>query len=300
MNNGLTTATTPKRINPNTDLVVTTELESAGLISYWRCSEGMSLNTLTDRWIEEGLDVKLLPKEPEPETALRRAVMEQQDRHRLVRAVDRHAWAIVDEKIVEVAEGQPAQPPTYTTLCIVRYDNGGVAYNMMDGTFDEVAKLTATIASAFRNQQGLLASTDVTKWLVTLAYKHGAVTLRDTGGVYFVPREHSDFWRAVSRCVEATAGYRVFRIPAMNNSECVAAIVDAVTAEAAQLIAAMEVELAQTGDDALGKRAIQHRQLEAEALLKKVVSYEKLLGMQLDVRSRVENLQANIVAAALT
>ena len=84
-------------INPNTDLVVTTELESAGLISYWRCSEGMKLDTLTDHFIEEGLDVKLLPKEPEPETALRRAVMEQQDRHRLVRAVDRHAWAIVDE-----------------------------------------------------------------------------------------------------------------------------------------------------------------------------------------------------------
>ena len=75
---------------------------------------------------------------------------------------------------------------------------------------------------------------------------------------------------------------------------------DAVTAEAAQLITMMEIELAQTGDDALGKRAIATRQVEAEAMLKKVVSYEKLLGMQLDVRSKVENLQANIVAAALT
>lgn len=297
----MTIAPHAHHINPNTDLTVTTELESAGLISYWRCSEGMSLSTLTDRWIEEGLDPKLLPKNPEPETALRRAVMEQQDRHRLVRAVDRHTWAVVDEKVVEVPEGQPAQPPTYETHWIVRFDGGGPA---IDG-ISEFGKATLmafarNVNSAFSKQTGLLASTDVTSWLVKLAYKHGAVTLRDTGGVYFVPREHSDFWRAVARCVEATVGYRVFRIPAMRNSEAVAAIVDAVTVEAAQLITMMEVELAQTGDDALGKRAIAHRQAEAEAMLAKVVSYEKLLGMQLDVRSRVENLQANIVAAALT
>lgn len=284
-------------INPNTDLVVTTELESAGLISYWRCSEGMKLSTLTDRFIEEGLDVKLLPKEPEPETALRRAVMEQQDRHRLVRAVDRHAWAIVDETVVE------GKAPVYTTLAIARYSptsSTGFALESHAATPADVGSIIHTLTAAFAKQSGLLASTDVTTWLVKLAYKHGAVTLRDTGGVYFVPREHTEFWRAVSRCVEATAGYRVFRIPAMNNSECVSAIVDAVTAEAAQLITMMEIELAQAGDDALGKRAMKTRQTEAEAMLAKVVSYEKLLGMQLDVRSRVENLQANIVAAALT
>lgn len=282
-------------INPNTDLVVTTELESAGLISYWRCSEGMKLSTLTDRFIEEGLDVKLLPKEPEPETALRRAVMEQQDRHRLVRAIDRHSWAIVDEYVYE------GKPPVYETHWIVRFDGSGPAIDGISATGKEaLMAVVGAVNLAFARQSGLLASTDVTTWLVKLAYKHGAVTLRDTGGVYFVPREHSEFWRAVSRCVEATAGYRVFRIPAMKNTEAVSAIVDAVTAEAAQLIAAMEIELAQTGDDALGKRAIATRQTEAEAMLAKVVSYEKLLGMQLDVRSRVENLQANIVAAALT
>ena len=282
-------------INPNTDLVVTTELESAGLISYWRCSEGMKLDTLTDGWIEEGLDVALLPKEPEPETALRRAVMEQQDRHRLVRAIDRHTWAIVGETVEE------GKPPVYETHWIVRFDGGGPAIDAISEIGKNALMTVAKAVNlAFSKQTGLLASTDVTTWLVKLAYKHGAVTLRDTGGVYFVPREHAEFWRAVSRCVEATAGYKVFRIPAMRNDEAISAIVDAMSAEAAALATTLEMEMAATGDDALGKRAIKTRQTEAEDMLRKITSYEKLLGMQLDIRTRVETLMANIVAAALT
>lgn len=284
--------TARERINPNTDLVVTTELATCGTISYWRCAEGVDLGALTDRWAALNLDPKLLPKAPEPETALRRAVMEQQDRHRLVRAVSKaHEWAIVDETVEE------GKAPVYRTLTIVRYENGRAAFTVIDSDWNtEQQPIENAVRSAFTRQSGLLASTDITTWLVRLAYKHGAVTLRDTGGVYFVPRQHVDFWRKVATAVEGTAGYKVFRIPAMRNSEAVAAIVDAITQEAEQLVAKMEEEMIA----GLGARAMKTRQAEAEALLAKVGDYEKLLGMEIEARTRVEALQATIVAAAMT
>jgi hypothetical protein len=110
-----------------------------------------------------------------------------------------------------------------------------------------------------------------------------------------------DFWTKAADVVEAVSGkgHQVFRIPAMKNSEAVAAIVDAIQAEAAKVAETMEEELLATGDDQLGKRAVKTRQTDVEALLGKLADYETLLGLQLDVRARVEALQANLAAAAM-
>lgn len=282
-------------VNPDKDIVVVKEaLDVAGAVSYWRAGDAVSIEKLWHAWAAAGLDEKLLRKPPEPVTALRRAVMEQQGRHRLVRGVGKGSWAVVDETVYPVAVGQPVQPPTYTTRMIVKMGlNNDPMFTTHDGA------LVEAVMNAFSRQQGLYDPSDVTGWLVDMAYKNNAVTLRESGGVYFLPKSAMDFWNKAATVIESVSNNCVFRIPAMRNAEAIAAITDAVTAEAQALAAKFEEELLAMGDDAIGPRAIETRKKETAALEAKLVAYEELLGKQLAVRSRIEALQANLSVAAL-
>lgn len=278
------------------EVVVTPEaMGAAGAVSYWRLGGPLNIAALAAAWTKAGLDPKLLRGAPEPETALRRAVMMQQDRHRLVRALSKKAeWAIVDEHIAE------GQPPTFNTLVIVRAGatNPEVERVASELSDVEVGTFLHVLTAAFVAQQGTLQPDDVGTWLVKLAYKFGALALRDSGGVYFIPRPAMDMWNKAADVIETVSGktHKIFRIPAMKNAEAVEAIIDAVTAEAEQVAKAIEDEVAA----GLGDRALSTRGGVVQALLAKVGSYEELVGQQIKVRDRVEALAAAVAEARLS
>ena len=283
------------------DLVVTPEAEkAAGCVTYWRASGTVSIEALSKAWAAAGLDVGLLRKAPEPAVAFRRAVMAQQRRHRLVRALkEAHTWVIVDEHVHKPVEGQPAQPPTYTKLCIVRCDfDGRNTVEVLDGDPSTVDAIQTCIRADFMQQQGLFDPGDITGWLVKMAYGKSAVTLRDSGGVYFIPRPAMEFWTKAADVVETVSHktHRVFRIPAMKNSEAVEAIVDAMTAEAEQIAKEVEDDIA---SGKLGGRALESRRGALEALLKKVGSYEELIGQQIKVQDRIATVSSAVAQAIL-
>ena len=295
---------TPGRIaDPNSELFIAQEAsEACGCVSYWRAGGDVSIQALADAWVAAGLNPKMLRAAPDTQTVLRRAVAQQQTRHRLVRAVKRGEWAIVDEHVTEPVEGQPVVPPTYTTFAMVGSGTNGPEFEQHAATDAEFAKFQADVRSAFRAQAGVYDPGDITGWLVKLAYQQNAITLRDSGGVYFIPKDAVTFWNRIATVIESVtkSQHRVFRIPAMRNNEAMAAIIDAITTEAEALVAVVEAEMVVTGDDALGKRALKTRQAQASEMLKKVETYEALVEQKLTVRSRVEELQAAIVAASLT
>jgi hypothetical protein len=289
-----------------TDYVITPEaVETAGCVTYWRVSGDVNIDAFTKAWIDAGLDAKFLRKAPEPATALRRAVLGLADRKAVgetkeIRTLVRpqqepHSWAVVTE-VVEKGEA-----PRYSTQVIVSFVDGHPQFETLTHSEEDASNISARVLLAYNSQQGSFATEDITGWLVKLARLQGAITLRESGGVYFIPRPSMDFWTKAADVVEAVSGkgHQVFRIPAMKNSEAVAAIVDAIQAEAAKVAETMEEELLATGDDQLGKRAVKTRQTDVEALLGKLADYETLLGLQLDVRARVEALQANLAAAAM-
>lgn len=280
-------------MNVNSELVVLPELAECGLISYWRLSGSISLELLAQAWKKLSLDSKLLPKPPGDEVALGRAVRDQASKRRLVRPLSKHgAWAIVDETVV-------GDQLDYTTILGIVYTENGPRYDRyaLDAQSGGIA---AIVAADYARHRSELSPVDISSWLIKLAGSNNAVTLRDTGGIYFVPRTNVPFWRSVVSAVESVSSHRVFKIPAMKNSEAIDAITEAVTAEATRLVATMEEELQQTGDDALGDRALVTRANACRALLAKVQSYEELLGVQMSkVVERVEGLQGSIAAAAL-
>jgi hypothetical protein len=282
------------KTDTQTGMIVTPEaLGSAGAVSYWRLSGPMTLDALRKEWVAEGLDPELLPKAPSQETALGRAVRELQHKRRLVRPLARRgAWAVVEERVREETLG-------YRTLVSVKFA-AGPQVTQEDASFPEFSELHDAIHANYRRHQGELSGEDISAWLVGLADRNNAVGLRDTGGIYFVPRPAVDFWRRVTRVVHKLSAHKVFNIPAMKNDEAVAAISDAVAQEAERLAHVLESDLAATGDDALGERALRSRAAQCAVTLEKVAAYEALLGVSLDtVRARVEGLKSNVAAAIL-
>lgn len=275
-------------------LVIVDTVQTAGAVSYFRCSTDTDLTTLATAWAKAGLDAKLLPSPPKDEVALGRAVNAQAEKRRLVRPLERRgAWAIVEETV------QPGATPTYRTLVTVKSVNGSPQVLLANGTPAEWAQIDTAVRGAYAHHRNMLAHSDVSAWLIDLAYANNAVSLRESGGVYFIPRPAVDFWMKVAGAVDAS-GSSVFTIPAMRTAEAVAAITDAITAEATAMAQTVEDELMKTGDEALGKRALNTRVETAMELLKKLSTYEDLIGRQLDIRKRVETLSANVTAAALT
>lgn len=286
-----------------TGIIVAPDVENeAGAITYWRLAGSIDLSELRQAWHQAGLDPKELPSEPDDETALGRAVRELQRKRRLVRPLARRgAWVIKDEIVVE------AQADTvYKTVCHVKYEKGAVEPVQIapgDVPYEEYTAARDEIRAAYRRHQGELQTTDITEWLVKLAHARQATSLRDSGGVYFVPRPAMDFWRKATAVIDQVSrkAHKVFKIPALRNDEAVEAIMDSVLAEAQKSAEALEAELLESNEeDKLGKRALAGRAKKCEALLAKISGYEDLLNVRMDdIKGRIVDLQSSVATAAL-
>lgn len=288
-------------MNTNTaqklDYIVTPEaVQTAGSISYWRLSGPVKLDSLATAWKIAGLNPEMLPAPPGLDVALGRAMHEEEGRigrntKRLVRPLARRgAWALVEE----ICSGETL---SYSALLTVKT---GPAFERQSATPTDFDAIIARIRANYDKRQGEIEPNDVSSWLVKIANKLQSVPLRDTGGIYFVPRQDVDLWRRVVKAVQSVSDHRVFSIPALKNSEAIDAITDAISQEAESAAIALEAELGATGDEALGERAMKSRQEACAVLLTKISAYDELLGTQLKCRERVEQLQAAIVSAIIS
>lgn len=285
----------------DTGVIATPDMANeAGAITYWRLSGSVDLGELRQAWIGVGLPFKDLPAAPDPETALGRAVREVQRKRRLVRPLARRgAWVVKDEDVV-------GNDTVYTTVCHVRYVKGAiepVEISRGDASVDYTAfaALRNAIRVSYHRHRAELQPEDISGWLVRLAGAQQATSLRDSGGVYFVPRSAMAFWRRATAVIEtAQKSHRVFKIPALRNDEAIEAIMDSILAEAQKAAEVLEQELVAEGDDKLGQRALRGRAKKCEALLAKIGSYEDLLEVRMDsIKGRIEDLQSSVAAAAL-
>jgi hypothetical protein len=265
--------------------------QGAGAIVYWRLSsKPVDFEALKTSWREAGLPDSLLLSTPEPETALRRAVSEQRGARRLVRSV-KGAHVIVDETAHSKTVERPSDVD-YSAQATVKLDKVGRVqvepYNY---------KLHAEVKAAYEKSLGEITDSDFSGWFSTklIAYVQG-VTLRPGGGTYFVPRSMIETWNRIIAVVRDVSEHRIFSIPAMESSEAVAAVLDAIEQEAAAEVESMEKDLAA---GTLGGRALETRVGRTEFVERKVERYEELLGVRLDaMRQRIHELRAQLTVAA--
>lgn len=291
--------------------------ETAGAISYWRLSGSVQLGALRDAWLAAGLPEKDLPAEPSGKVGLSRAIGTLESSTRKAVKINggdfEGGWGLVDfltddgnvrtvqvlraqrEDEVEDAEGQDPR---------VSRASRGLVVDVEYGYAGEVDRDSRTLAEslrrAYRVACGELAPVDVSVWLKHLADQASCVSLRDSGGIYFIPRDGVERWEKIVAVVAAVSNgaYKVFRIPALQTREAVEAILDSIEQEAKGAIEAFEADLTKEGDDALGARALRTRQGQVEKLAGKLSKYEGLLNVKLDgLRASLETVQADLTAA---
>lgn len=154
------------------------------------------------------------------------------------------------------------------------------------------------VETGYLRWRGRLDGYDVGMWLSTKVVPHlMGLTLRDRGGIYYIPPTTLPAYRQVSDVLGRLGGGTVFELPAMECDKAVTAILDAVQQEAAEAAERMEREL----EGALGSTALKNRVGRCDRVLEKVAAYETMLGTSLDgIRARMETLSATIAAAILT
>lgn len=283
-------------------IAVTEEMETAGAIVYCRVSGAIHLAELHNAWVQAGLDESLLPAGRTEESALKRAMQElPKGMRKLIRPLDGFTgFALVNEEAsgedleydvmlrARVVYTPPAPGTDDPTVCECKVDPAD--HEFADG-----------IRAGFERHLNALTNNKISAWVWgRLAPACDAVSLRDTGGIYFIPNTHLDEWRKMVETVNTVSDVSFFGIPAMKSEDAVAAILDAISQEAKGVIERIEEELGFTGEERLGERALATRETKLYAVRAKVRSYEALLGQALpDLQAKLDDLDADVTAATL-
>lgn len=281
-----------KTQNADSDFVAT-DVSTAGALSYWRLSGETTVDKLTAAWLAAGLNEDLLPKPVSGRVAVTRAVDAlsvkiDANTHREVKQA-RGWWGIVD------ATNDGHGNFTHNQLGRACYDSKNQKVVVKDAPFTIEQQIRDNVALA----RTKLLPGDITSWLVKLAEHCNAVSLRDKGGIYFIPRTQVDFWANVADAVAVAGDFKIFRIPALKTDEAIEAIVDAITQEAEQVGKVLLADLTKEGDDAIGERALRSKTKNAEVLLGKIRSYEDLFDVKLDEQvAKIQAVAAKVAEVA--
>jgi hypothetical protein len=278
------------------------ELETAGAISYWSLEGEVCLATLRDSLAIEGLEERLLPTGPTLADSLARGAREScADSRQLIRPLARGAWAFVQESVVD------GDTVTHEQLLVGRVKSveapDGSKEQVIDIQLargmemtDELEVLIERIKSATERQKGILSANDMSWWLVYVAKQLHAVSLRDRGGVYFVPRDVLPVWRKITRTLSEETAHKIFEIPAVKTDEAVEAILTAVRSFVAGKFKEAEEYLA-GGVSTRGLNALERSLDETHDY---VDHYVGLLGTALpDLIDKLENVKGAMVAARI-
>lgn len=279
-------------------LVLTAEAsEIAGCVTYWHLSDDSELPALTAAWAAEGLDPSWLPEPLSPVVALSRACAKMRTSRTLVRKHPESGWLIVRERDARTDAGEAT----------LDYEVGLHAY-LAKGTFgeptlafaapatlpaDERATYEAEIRSAYEHNLSTLDHHTISAWLIGLTSTLGAVALRETGGLYFVPRTNVETWHRIKRAVRSVTHHVIYALPAVRSADTIESALGALTGEIEKSLQEIENELT----SGIGSRAKQSRLRTLDAARDKAASYGRLLGADFTaLNARIADLTRRVNA----
>lgn len=262
----------------------------AGAIVYWRLTGDVNGDDLNNALTDAGLAPEHRLPLPTPRRALRRTLKECAKGSVFMRAGKGKDGGLYLVEQITTDEG-----PRFDVILDARLTIGGTPKFSNED-------MSEMLTERFWHHVFHVASTDISSWLIDQARECDALSLRDTGGVYFVPRHAIDEWRKRADALHSASDCTVHLVPAMNSEEALDAVLEALIEECVQFSEQLDADLT---DGELGSRALRSRADQAMSYLDKVARFEKLLGAaaegKLDeLRKQIEDQKANAVSAALT
>lgn len=283
-------------------------LENAetGTITYWRLAGGaVAYAPLRDAWVAAGLNVGDLPPLPSMHTALHRTAQllaDEDRRHttlvRPIRGSEASGFALVHETHDDA--GLPRHT-VHRELVVARGTDNMLSRVELRG-FDPAD--VERIQELYLEVRTRLSTQDVGGWLVDLVQGIHAVSLRDTGGIYYLPARESVAWQCYCDVLHAVTECRVFAIPALDGAGAVEAVLDALQRESTAVLEQASNQLHEVDADGkrtVGIRALKTRADRLEVLEKKIEAYSGLLGARLnDLHARASDVAAKVGEVLLT
>lgn len=138
------------------------------------------------------------------------------------------------------------------------------------------------IAACFNEMLGRVPGAAVGSALVSLVKANNGTTIRQTGGLYWLPHSRHAMWKAVAGAVEKAAAHgesRVYLATMEVNADSIRVVRDAIKTE---VVKESERLLAEAVKGELGKKALEARLMYIQSLEAKVQEYEGIVGESLD------------------
>lgn len=186
--------------------------EHLGDVVWWMLSGAdVPRSVLESNWLAHGLDKEFLPEEQTPEKALRLAVKEAGnglDRTLIRKTLDGASaliYAVVSEKTDAKGNAE------YTQDALIMLDKKSTPPVLSTDTpSNDVA---AKVMKEYARYVNTHTSRDVMTMITKALKAWSSVTLRETGGIYFVPRTQSDNLRKLQGAIERMGSSLVFILP---------------------------------------------------------------------------------------
>lgn len=293
-------APNPPTIRSVSDLsrATTSAGDHLGDLVWWELSNAdIAASTLKTTWENVGLDAHLLPEPPTPEKALRTAVRRcqvgQLDRLiRLGKEDDQQlVFAVVrEEKLGDGSLSHQQEARVFLDRATGRLKSDSPGHDIV-----------RTITDVFDVLIGTHTVDDVRRTIVRTLHSLAAVTLRDSGGVYWVPRHFADTVRRLEQAINRIGASRFYVLPvhhtAMGSQALGAAARGSLDADLADLQKELD-EFKATPPD---RRSTLQRRLQAfDELRSRAELYRDILKVRVDDIEQSLTDMAGVVQTLLT
>jgi hypothetical protein len=235
--------------------------------------------TLVSTWTGAGLLATLLPEPPTAEKALKTAVRTCQvgESERLIRLGKEDEQAIVYALVREQRLGDGSLSHAQEARVILQRASEQISSD------NPTHELAARIQNAFRQLRNTHTADDVRRAIVKALQSFHAITLRDSGGVYWVPRTHSEDVRRLERAISRLGTSVLSVLPVHDTVEGAKALGAAARGSLEDELRALRAELEEFKTTPPERSSTLERRLQLYAELSaKAQLYRDILKVQVD------------------
>lgn len=270
------------------------ELKLNGVIGYWSLTDGTPLDVVHDGLKPAGLS-HCVPVEMTDKPSLRRALATvYPGRRQLIRPLEGKAgFAVIHESTDD--NGDMVHEQQMQVLIIYPSHMGGEAY-LVFRPGDHF--LIQRVREEFALEKGKVPAAQMGQILVRCVESLKGVSLRPSGGFYWLAEEDVPKWEQVCDVIEgANSGNKMYLLRTTTEPETVDAVCDAVITQVQAKLDAL-AESIESGD--LGKRALKSRETMAQELDEYLQRYEGIFQKSFkELRDRADEVEATAALALM-
>lgn len=274
------------------------EASITGAMIFWRLSSGARHQRLVSELKANGVAPALHPAPPSPTAVLSRVLNDlYAGRNCLIRPVGKKAggYAVMPRR--DDAGGRPEFKTDWSVEISVGA-NKAVDLSFSDDTPDaEIQRVQDAVSVGLLT----LGDSEMSSWMSQVVKHLQAVSMRESGGVYFIPAAHVETWRAVNKSVRAKCpGMQLYEIPVVRTEQAIEAVLESLTdsiAKEVALVSAQSDDLDKKRNDGtkIQQRSIDGMKTKLMELTNKVKRYEGVLGVGLEkLQEQVESCHLQI------